>query len=177
MCFNRPLIVSVVFLALVGAPVAASGQAAAAYSAATRASTESAANVSGKIIKLVTPKTGNKGFSSRPTANKKGASHLALRADTVPLEERNRRALEEKAGAEPSSLLLRSNPNHAKVWVDGKLVGKTPILLILPPGAFNIEMRGPRMEYGRRKVDILPKEKRTLLFPLNPPYPARVRIQ
>ncbi|HKZ53538.1 MAG TPA: PEGA domain-containing protein [Candidatus Acidoferrales bacterium] len=92
-------------------------------------------------------------------------------------EEANRRALEEEAGKDAGTLLLRSVPNKARVWVDGKPVGNTPLLLILPPGGYKVEMRGERLEFAQRQVNLLPEEKREVVFPLKLRYPTQVLLQ
>jgi len=51
------------------------------------------------------------------------------------------------------------------------------VLLILAPGNYQVEMRGPQMEFGQRKVDLLPQEKRELVMILEQRYPAHVRLR
>ena len=89
----------------------------------------------------------------------------------------NRQALEEKAGKDAAKLMLRSVPTGAKVQIDGKVVGKTPLLLILAPGGYKVEMQGTRNESGQRQVGLLPKESREVLLPLQHRYPSRVRLR
>ena len=58
-----------------------------------------------------------------------------------------------------------------------KIVGKTPLLLVLAPGKYEVEMRGARGETGKSTVDLLPRETRELLVKLHSLYPARVKAQ
>jgi len=102
--------------------------------------------------------------------------HLVARTGE-PIDVINRRALEERAGKDAAKLLLRSVPNGAQVWIHGELVGSTPLLLILAPGNYQVEMRGPQMEFGQAKVDLLPQEKRELVMILEQRYPAHVRLR
>ena len=88
----------------------------------------------------------------------------------------NRKALEDQAGKNAAKLMLRSVPDKGSVRVDGKPVGKTPLLLIVPPGVYVVEMDGgSRMGYAHRQVDLLPKEAREVMLNLQPRYPAYVQ--
>jgi len=89
----------------------------------------------------------------------------------------NRKALEAHAGKNAAKLMLRSKPGEADVKIDGKPVGKTPILLVLAPGQYDVVMNGKRMDHAEQKVDLLPKETREFLLPLKQLYPTSVKIQ
>jgi len=88
--------------------------------------------------------------------------------------ETNRRVLEQKAGRNAARLLIRSDPSQAQVWIDGKPVGTSPLLLIVPPGNYNIELRGSRQENGRQEVALLPKELQEVTVKLVLRYPTHV---
>jgi PEGA domain-containing protein len=88
--------------------------------------------------------------------------------------ESNRQALEAKAGVDGARLLLRSMPSPAQVWVNNQPVGSTPLLLIVPPGKYSVEMRGSRQEVGRKELALLPKEIRDVAVKLETRYPTRV---
>lgn len=89
----------------------------------------------------------------------------------------NRKLLEDQAGKNASKLMLRSTPTHADVKIDGKPVGKTPILLVLSPGQYNVAMNGPRMDHAEQQIDLLPNETREFLLPLKQLYPTTVKIE
>ena len=89
----------------------------------------------------------------------------------------NRKALEQQAGKNAAKLMLRSTPGHADVKIDGKPVGKTPILLVLSPGQYDVAMNGPRMEHAEQQIDLLPDETREFLLPLKQLYPTTVKIE
>jgi len=89
----------------------------------------------------------------------------------------NRKVLEEQAGKNAAKLMLRSTPTHADVKIDGKPVGKTPILLVLSPGQYNVAMNGPRMDHAEQQIDLLPNETREFLLPLKQLYPTTVKIE
>jgi len=88
----------------------------------------------------------------------------------------NRKDLEAHAGKNAAKLMLRSTPSKADVKIDGKPVGKTPLLLVLPPGQYDVAMDGKRMDHAEQKVDLLPKETREFLIPLKQLYPTSVQI-
>jgi PEGA domain len=89
----------------------------------------------------------------------------------------NRKVLEDRAGKNAAKLMLRSTPDKSTVRIDGKPIGKTPLLIIVPPGVYVVEMEGgDRVGYSRRQIDLLPKETREVALTLQPHYPARVRL-
>lgn len=88
----------------------------------------------------------------------------------------NRRALEAKAGKDGAKLMLRSSPVGASVWIDGKVIGKTPLLVVVAPGVYQVEMQATQMVSAHQQVDLLPKEAREVLLTLASRYPARVAL-
>jgi hypothetical protein len=143
----------------------ASGQAVAEAAGATSVSSAVAGSAKGATL----PKF--------PGAAAAAASspHLVASPGPAP-EETNRKTLESHAGMDAGKLLLRATPVQAQVWVDGKIVGKTPMLLVLSPGKFQIEMRGSRGQTGKRSVDLLPRETREMTVKLELLYPGRVTV-
>jgi hypothetical protein len=103
------------------------------------------------------------------------AAHLPTR-NSEPTEVANRRALEESAGEDAAVLVLQSSPDEAQVWIEGKYVGRTPLLLRLPPGLHQVELRARRMKTLREPVDVLPQETRQLELRLEPRYPTHVKL-
>jgi hypothetical protein len=89
-----------------------------------------------------------------------------------PLDETNRKALEKSAGKDAGKLLLQSVPSQAQIEIDGNLVGRTPLLLIIPPGKYKVEMRGTRDETGERLVELLPNQTQQIAVTLTVQYPA-----
>lgn len=114
--------------------------------------------------------------SSTSADNKRDFGHLVLRKAESPAEA-NRRALEGRAGKDAAKLMLRSVPDKARTLVDGELVGVTPLLLVLAPGRYKVEMEGSRLEHGEKSVDLLPREMRRIVLSLDPRYPERVRLR
>ncbi len=156
---QRFVLTLVAVIALCGV---ARGQAAAEYSGATSISATTTADKA--VI-----------FPVGKPAGPKGPKHLVIPTGPPP-EVVNRRALEENAGKDAGKLLLRSTPSSARVWIDGAFVGKTPTLLILAPGKYQVEVRGPRQESARQTVDLLPRENREVALRMAVPYPTNVSI-
>ena len=107
------------------------------------------------------------------TGASSSSPHLIASSAPAP-EVTNRKMFEDRAGRDAGKLLLRATPVEAQIWIDGKIVGKTPMLLVLAPGKYEIEMRGARGQTGKRSVDLLPRETRELAVKLAPLYPGHV---
>jgi hypothetical protein len=107
--------------------------------------------------------------------NTNKSPHLASTQGPPP-EVTNRQALEGKAGQDAGKLLLRSAPSGGQIWINGAYIGSSPMLLILAPGKYQVEMRGKRSEQGSRTVDLLPRETREVSVPLVARYPTSVSI-
>ncbi len=88
----------------------------------------------------------------------------------------NRRALEQQAGNVAAKLLLRSAPSNARVWMDGKFVGRTPLLLLVPPGKHQVQMRGDRQEQGEAQLSLLAHETRDVELLLAERYPTSISL-
>ena len=101
------------------------------------------------------------------------SQHIIAPAGPPP-QEVNVSNFQSHAGKDAGKVLLRATPAEAQIWVNGKIVGKTPMLLVLAPGKYQIEMRGARGETGTSSVDLLPHETREILVKLHQLYPARV---
>ena len=142
-----------------------------ANSAKSQAVAEAAGGTSVSATAASSAKAAN--MPKLPGTAAPGSSHLTGSSGPPP-EETNRKALEAHAGKDAGKLLLRASPVEGQVWVDGKMVGKTPMLLVLAPGKYQIEMRGNRGQTGKRSVDLLPRETRELAVKLEQLYPGRV---
>jgi len=88
----------------------------------------------------------------------------------------NRRALEAQAGKDAAKLMLRSAPRSAWVRIDGKPVGRTPLLLQVAPGVHKVEMEGVQGESAQKQVKLLPKERREIQLTLESRYPTHVEM-
>jgi PEGA domain len=128
------------------------------------------AGVSSSLKPITMPKFPATGAGASSASS---SPHLVASAGPPP-EETNRKALEAAAGKDAGKLLLRATPVEGQIWVNGKIIGKTPMLLVLSPGKYHIEMRGSRGQTGQRSVDLLPRETREVAVKLDSLYPARV---
>jgi len=102
--------------------------------------------------------------------------HLLARTGPPP-EEINRKDFEDNAGDKAGKLLLRSEPSGAQVFLNHLLVGRTPMLMIVAPGNYKVDMRGPREAWGHGSVGVMPKETQTVVIKLNREYPSSITIQ
>jgi len=93
-----------------------------------------------------------------------------------PPAESNRKALELDAGKHAGKLLLRATPGTAEVFVNDLTVGRTPILLLVPPGKYKVGMRGDHQEWGDETIGVLPDETQVVLIHLKPRYPSSITL-
>lgn len=156
------------WLAAVGSPAFA--QTAAETAGATAVSSGVAANA--KSVQMPQIPTGSAGGA--PSPGGPTAAYIMTRATSAATVDGNRRALEAKAGPDAARLLVRSTPSSAQMWINGQPVGNTPLLLIIPPGKYRIELRGNRQETGSKDLALLPKETREVSVKLELHYPTRV---
>ena len=118
----------------------------------------------------------SRGVSAQATSGAPNSfAHLAAPSGP-PSEVSNRQALEKRAGKDASKLLLRSLPTGAQVWIDGAFVGNTPLLLLVPPGKYRVQMSGPRLESAKQIVALLPRETQEVELTLAVRYPLRVTV-
>lgn len=110
------------------------------------------------------------------SAGKASSPYLIIPSGPSP-DAVNRRALEEKAGKDAAKMLLRSEPSGARVWVNGAFVGMTPILLIVPPGKYQIKVADNRLDHGEQALGLLPHETREVVLRLASHYPTQVAIR
>jgi hypothetical protein len=167
-------------LVLAVAPQIARAQAASAQAG----SSNNSAGVTATTDKDKKPAGSDKDAAAEPpsplmaTAAKStgGSAHLVA-PDGPPPEEVNRKALEADAGPDAGKLLLRSTPSGAQVFINGAYVGKAPMLLIVPPGKYTVEMRGGRLETGSRIVGLLANQTQEVALTLKQLYPAQVPMK
>ena len=121
--------------------------------------------------KIKPPKSGT--ASTGPVIDPKDPAFMFAPSGPPP-DEANRSVLEENAGPNAGKLFLRSLPDHAMVFVNGKVVGRTPLLLVVAPGKYRIEMRGPRQASGSETVGLMREETQTVVLTLQQRYPSTV---
>jgi len=166
--FDRksPALVAAILTAVLGATFAAGARAQAIAEVAGTTSVAASATAAAKPI--VMP---NLASAATPSSQ-----HL-IASGAPPAQETNVRDLQAKAGKDAGKVLLRATPAASQIWVNGKIVGKTPLLLVLAPGKYQVEMRGVRGETATSTIDLLPRETREVQLKLQSLYPARVKYQ
>jgi hypothetical protein len=140
------------------------------------AGASSVAGSVGSAIKPIFPKITIPGAPAGSSSGASSVSHLVASSGPAP-QETNVRDFQSHAGKDAGKVLLRATPVEAQIWVNGKIVGKTPMLLVLAPGKYKVEMRGARGETGTSAVDLLPRETREVVLKLQLLYPGRVSYQ
>jgi hypothetical protein len=93
-----------------------------------------------------------------------------------PVDEVNRKALEDSAGKDASSVLLRSSPPGAQIYINGDFVGYAPLLLNVAPGKYKVEMRDQHNDSAERTVGLLAKDTQKVTLMLSSRYPNRVSM-
>jgi hypothetical protein len=102
--------------------------------------------------------------------------HLTARLASR-VDEENRQAFEDNAGENAGKLLLRSVPSGADVFINDLFVGKTPLLLVIAPGKYEVDVRGPRLETGHKSVGVIAKDTESVVIALDQRYPASVSLR
>lgn len=71
----------------------------------------------------------------------------------------------------PGVLEVSTNPNGAELWMQGKMLGKTPLKQQSPAGVYSIELRLAGYKTLSKEVDIKAGKSTTELFELERVYP------
>ncbi len=112
-----------------------------------------------------------------PGKKEAGSFQHVLASSVEPGEEANRKTLEGNSGMNASKLLVRASTSNCQIWVNGRPVGKAPMLLVLAPGKYQIELRGSRSEHAEQTVDLLPRETRELAVKMEKRYPSHYSVR
>jgi hypothetical protein len=108
------------------------------------------------------------------TPRSEGGSPHLIAHDGPPAEEVNRKALEDQAGSDAGKLLMRSWPSGAQIYINGAFVGHTPLLLMVAPGKYRVEMRGEHDDIAQRTLGLLANDTQEVTLKLAARYPARI---
>jgi PEGA domain len=114
------------------------------------------------------------GAESPPARGGPGGAKSAQDEASTAVEMQNRRALEQRAGGQAGKMLLRSVPSRARIFVDGAFVGRTPLLLLVAPGQYDVQMRGEQEQLGERTVTMAAGGTEQIALTLAPHYPTQV---
>jgi PEGA domain-containing protein len=147
----------------------------AAEPAVTASSTRMSAQAAkGAMFTLASP---GKPSAPLPSSAKQASSPHILERSGPPPDEVNRKKFEDNAGEKGGKLLLRSVPSGADIFINDLLVGRTPLLLVMAPGPYKIDMRGARDDSGHASVGVMPKATRTVEIDLNQRYPSSISLR
>jgi len=163
---KSPALVATIAMAALGATFAAGASAQAIAEVAGTPSVAASATAAAKPVAM----------PNLPGAAAASSQHL-IASGAPPAQETNVRDFQARAGKDAGKVLLRSAPAASQIWVNGKIVGKTPLLLVLAPGKYQVEMRGARGETATGTIDLLPRETREVQLKLQSLYPARVKFE
>ncbi|HLW83954.1 MAG TPA: PEGA domain-containing protein [Candidatus Sulfotelmatobacter sp.] len=140
-----------------------------AQAVAEAAAATSNSSMAAQTMKVPPPKLAS------PAKDNKSAYMIARSGPSE--EEINRKDLEDNAGPNAGKLLLRSVPTGADIFINGRLVGKTPLLMVVAPGKYKIAMRGSRQDEGQKLIGLMPKETQTVVITLKERYPSSIVIR
>jgi PEGA domain len=155
---------------------AQSGSAAAAAAAPPAAPADAATSAAGAGVTATTDakKPGPVTLATPVAPSSGGSSPHLIAHDGPPAEEVNRKELEEHAGRDAGKLLLRSTPPGAQIFINGSVVGHTPLLIMVAPGKYTVEMRGGRDDVAQRIVGLMANETQEITLKLASPYRANI---
>ncbi|MGA8145237.1 MAG: PEGA domain-containing protein [Candidatus Acidiferrales bacterium] len=136
-----------------------------------QATAEAAATTGAASVSAGTPKPAT--TIARNRAQPKSSAHLPA-SSGPPADEANRKNLEDHAGKNAGKLMLHSTPDGAQIFVNGLYVGHAPLLLLLAPAKYKVEMRGQGLEFGQRTITVAPDETQEVVVTLAPMYPGKV---
>jgi hypothetical protein len=165
-------ILTVVFL---GAGHTACAQATAEAASATATTSTAVHAAKSPSISFPTPAASPSSLATSAGPSQ-SSPHLMARTGPPP-DEVNRKDFEDNAGDKAGKLLLRSVPTGAEIFLNNRLVGRTPLLMMVAPGKYQIEMRGPRETSGKSTVGVMPRETQTVVIKLNQEYPTSITLR
>ena len=80
------------------------------------------------------------------------------------------------AGPNAALVAVRTTPDHASAWVDGRFVGPAPLDLKLAPGHHQVLVRAPNMKELVREFDVTAKQPQSIEMALQSAYQNQVVI-
>jgi PEGA domain len=155
---------------LIGAS-ALRGQSVVEYGTATSNTAGTASSV-----KPLKPQMGHRdsGWKPDPVPTSNYPSAPAISAEEAA--KTNRQFFQDHSGPDAAQISLHTEPDHARVWIDYKLVGSTPLDLKLAPGHHRISVFAPYTQESVREVELAAKQKQHIDFSLKPEYQSQVTI-
>jgi hypothetical protein len=150
-----------------------------AQTAAESAVTASSSRMSAQAARapMFTLASPAKSSAPLPSSAKQASSPHILERSGPPPDEVNRKGFEDNAGEKGGKLLLRSVPSGADIFINDLLVGRTPLLMVIAPGPYKIDMRGARDDSGHESVGVMPEATRTVEIDLKQRYPSSILLR
>jgi hypothetical protein len=150
-----------------------------AQKGAEPAVTASSSRMSAQAAKASTFTLANPAKSRAPLQSsvKPTSSPHILERGGPPPDEVNRKEFEDNSGERGGKLLLRSVPSGADIFINDLLVGRTPLLMVMAPGPYKIDMRGARDDSGHANVAVMPKATRTVEIGMKQRYPSSISLR
>jgi hypothetical protein len=65
-----------------------------------------------------------------------------------------------------AKVTVRTVPEHADAWIDGKFVGPAPLALKLAPGLHQVLVRAPNMRDSEQELNLTAKQTQSVDIPL-----------
>ena len=100
----------------------------------------------------------------------------ATRESAAEVMKENRAALAKEAGESGGTLRLASDPSDAAIYVDGRLVARTPAEVKLPPGKHQIEITRPDRERWLEQATVVKGQTVNLSGKLENLYPSVITL-
>ena len=150
-----------------------------------------AAGLSGQTAGEASASMGNSGVSAQTSTSRAPASrssnarnssrHGASASLTVPsgppADEVNRKKFEESARKNAGKVLFRSVPSGASIFLNHLFVGRTPLLLFVAPGKYDVQIRDEGERSVRRALAVAPKQSQTMVIGMKQQYPSSVSLR
>ena len=143
-------------------------------SARAQATTEAAAATGAASVSAGSSKSAT---SSAANRSRPAKSAYVAAPSGPPADETNRKSLEANAGPDAGKLMMHSVPAGAQIFVNGLYVGHAPLLLLLAPAKYKVEMRGQRQEFGQRAISLEARETQEIVVTLASKYPGKISTQ
>jgi len=159
---------AILFVLIFTGAVAMHGQAAMEYGMAT-------ANSAG-ITTALKPPVPNLGLPETTSSAGPGAAAGVPGGTAESAAKTNRQFFQSHSGADAAQVAVRTAPDHAQAWIDGKFVGPTPLDLKLAPGHHQVLVRAPNMHEAVREFNLAAKQTQSIDLPLKSSYQNQVII-
>lgn len=116
---------------------------------------------------------GSPSAAAPAVSNAPGAANLTPEAAAKV----NLQFFQAHAGPNAAQIAVRTVPDHASTWIDGKFIGPAPLTLKLAPGHHGILVRSMAMREYMQEFDLAAKQTQTIDVALKAAVQNQVVIQ